>query len=107
MEATVRGNRFIASMQGIIGGSSFWLKCIGAALLAEALTVLISLLRAIGAALVWIPASVYLGRHGSPLVRLSLFGMNGFVLGPLITALFVAARCSFALENMSPEQQNT
>jgi predicted PurR-regulated permease PerM len=107
MKATVKGNRFIASMQGIIGGSSFWLKCIGAALLAGALTALMLLLRAIDAALVWIPASVYLGRQGSPLVRLSLFGMNGFVLGPLITALFVAARCSFALENMSPEQQNT
>jgi predicted PurR-regulated permease PerM len=86
MKATVKGNRFIASMLGIIGGSSFWLKCIGAALLAGALTALMLLLRAIDAALVWIPASVYLGRQGSPLVRLSLFGMNGFVLGQLITA---------------------
>jgi predicted PurR-regulated permease PerM len=107
MKATVKGNWLIASIQGIIGGSCFWLIGIGAALSWGALTALMSLLRAIGAALVWFPAAVYLGRQGSPPVRLSLFGMNGFVLGPLITALFVAARSSFALGNMSPEQQDT
>lgn len=35
-----------------------------------------------------------------------LFGMNCFVLRPLIAALFVAVWSSFALENTSPEQQD-
>lgn len=34
---------------------------------------------------------------------ISLFGMNGFVLGPLIAALFVAVWSLFARESMSIE----
>ncbi|UXS05506.1 hypothetical protein [Agrobacterium tumefaciens] len=55
-KATVKGNRLIASMEGIIGGSSFPLKRIGAAFLARALAALMSLLQVISAALVLIPA---------------------------------------------------
>ncbi len=135
-------------IQGSIGGITFWLIGIEAALLWGALMALLSLLPAIGAALVWFPAAVYLLATGSYLkavalmvvgalvigmvdnilrpqlvgkdLRLpdylilistiggiSLFGMNGFVLGPLIAALFVAVWSSFALQNTSPEQQDT
>lgn len=148
MKATVKGNVIIASIQGSIGGITFWLIGIEAALLWGALMALLSLLPAIGAALVWFPAAVYLLATGSYLkavalmvvgalvigmvdnilrpqlvgkdLRLpdylilistiggiSLFGMNGFVLGPLIAALFVAVWSSFALQNTSPEQQDT
>lgn len=105
---------------------------------------LLSLLPAIGAALVSFPAAVYLLATGiylkaialmvvgalvismvdnilrpqlvgkdlrlpdyliliSTIGGISLFGMNGFVLGPLIAALFVAVWSSFAPENTSPE----
>ena len=131
VKATVKGNVIIAVIQGTIGGVTFWLLGIEAALLWGVLMAVLSLLPAVGAFLVWFPAALYLllsGQYGKgavlmavgmliismidnllrpPLVGkgtrlpdyvilvstlggLSLFGMNGFVIGPLIAALFVA-----------------
>lgn len=131
IKATVKGNVTIAIIQGSIGGVTFWLLGMEAALLWAALMAILSLLPAIGAALVWTPAALYLFSSGAylkgaillavglgvismidnllrpPLVGkgiqlpdyvvlistlggLSVIGMNGFVLGPLIAALFVA-----------------
>ncbi|MCV0394296.1 MAG: AI-2E family transporter [Rhizobiaceae bacterium] len=131
VKATVKGNVIIAVVQGTIGGVTFWLLGIPAALLWGVCMAVLSLLPAIGAALVWIPVSAYLLLSGQylkgvvlivvgvfiislvdnflrpPLVGrgtrmpdyvvlvstlggLSLFGMNGFVIGPLIAALFIA-----------------
>jgi len=131
IKATVKGNVTIAIIQGSIGGVTFWLLGMEAALLWAALMAILSLLPAIGAALVWAPAALYLFTSGAylkgaillavglgvismidnllrpPLVGkgiqlpdyvvlistlggLSVIGMNGFVLGPLIAALFVA-----------------
>ena len=59
VRATVKGNIVIALMQGTIGGIAFWLLGIPGALLWGALMVLLSLLPAVGAAIVWVPAAVY------------------------------------------------
>lgn len=132
VRATVRGNIIIALIQGGIGGVAFWLLGIQGALLWGALMVLLSLLPAIGAALVWLPAAIYFLLSGdvtrgvilfvigagviglvdnllrpklvgaetklpdyvvlvSTLGGLSIFGINGFVIGPMIAALFVAS----------------
>jgi predicted PurR-regulated permease PerM len=131
VRATVKGNVIIATLQGTIGGMTFWLLGIPGALVWGAIMVFLSLLPVIGSALVWAPWAVYLILSGNwlsggilvavgvaviglvdnllrpPLVGsasrlpdyvvlvstlggLVLFGINGFVIGPLIAALFVA-----------------
>ena len=124
-------------IQGTIGGVAFWALGVEAALLWGVTMTFLSMLPAIGAALVWAPAAIWLVLTGSwlkaailvligifviglidnllrpPLVGkgtrlpdyvvlistvggISLFGINGFVIGPLIAALFIAAWSIFA-----------
>ncbi len=131
LKATVKGNFIIALIQGTLGGIAFWALGIDGALLWGVVMVVLSLLPAIGAALVWVPAAVYLLLAGqyirggillavgaliismidnflrpllvgneirvpdylvlvSTLGGLAVFGLNGFVVGPLIAAVFVA-----------------
>ena len=131
VKATVKGNVIIAVIQGTIGGVTFWLLGIEAALLWGVLMAVLSLLPAVGSFLVWGPAAAYLLLSGQylkgavlfavgaliislidnvlrpPLVGkearlpdyvvlvstlggIALLGINGFVIGPLIAALFVA-----------------
>lgn len=143
VRATVKGNIIIAAIQGAIGGATFWMLGIEAALLWGVLMAILSLLPAIGAGLVWVPAAGILLLSGSylkgaillavgtlvistvdNLLRptlvgkgtllpdyvilistvggLSLVGMNGFVIGPLIAALFVAVWSLFAESKARP-----
>ncbi|KPQ28220.1 MAG: putative permease [Marinobacter excellens HL-55] len=129
--ATVKGNLLIAIIQGALGGVIFWILGINGALLWGVVMAIFSLLPAVGAAIVWVPAAVYLAAVGDviPAVILSiygmviigladnvlrpilvgrdtkmpdylvllstlgglvLFGINGFVMGPLVAALFMA-----------------
>ncbi|WP_454685434.1 AI-2E family transporter [Ancylobacter moscoviensis] len=131
VKAAIQGSVIIAAIQGGIGGIAFWALGIEAALLWGVLMGAFSLLPAIGAALVWAPAAIYLLLSGAylkglillavgtliistidnllrpPLVGkgtrlpdyavlistiggISLIGMNGFVVGPLIAAMFIA-----------------
>src|SRR5690606_10729500 len=55
VKATVKGNVIIAVIQGGIGGVTFWLLGIEAALLWGVLMAVLSLLPAVGAFLVWAP----------------------------------------------------
>ena len=132
VRATVKGNIVIAVIQGTIGGVTFWLLGIKGALLWGTLMTFLSLLPAVGSALVWVPAAAYLILTGaawkgvvlvlvgvlviglidnllrpilvgrdtrlpdyvvlvSTLGGISIFGINGFVIGPLIAALFISA----------------
>lgn len=129
--ATVKGNLLIAIIQGALGGLIFWILGITGALLWGVVMAVVSLLPAVGAAIVWVPAAIYLAAVGDTvsaavltgygvvvigladnllrpifvgrdtkmpdyLVLLStlggivLFGINGFVMGPLVAALFMA-----------------
>ncbi len=131
IRATVKGNLLVAVVQGALGGLAFWFLDVGAALLWAVLMAVLSLLPAVGAALVWLPVAIYLLLSGSTwqgvalmawgalviglvdnLLRpmlvgkdtrlpdavvmittlggLAVFGLNGFVLGPAIAAMFVA-----------------
>jgi predicted PurR-regulated permease PerM len=132
VRATVKGNVVVALVQGTLGGLAFWVLDINGALLWGALMALLSLLPAVGAALVWGPVALYLLATGSiwpavglavwgvlviglidnvlrpilvgketrlpdylvliaTLGGLAVFGLNGFVLGPVIAALFIAS----------------
>jgi predicted PurR-regulated permease PerM len=132
VRATVKGNVIIAIIQGTIGGIAFLSLGIEAPLLWGVVMTFLSMLPAVGAALVWGPAAIWLFLTGAwlkgltmvligvlviglidnllrPLLvgkstrlpdyivlvstvgGISLFGINGFVIGPLIAALFMSA----------------
>ena len=131
IRATVKGNILVAVAQGALGGIAFWYLGIHGALLWAVLMAFLSLLPAVGAALVWVPVAVYLLVIGdiweavgliawgtlviglvdnvlrpvlvgkdikmpdwmvliSTLGGMALFGLNGFVIGPVIAALFMS-----------------
>jgi predicted PurR-regulated permease PerM len=132
VRATVKGNIAVAAVQGFLGGMIFLFLGIQGSLLWGVLMAFLSLLPAIGAALVWAPAAAYFLLTGdiwrgvilivfcvvvigmvdnvlrpilvgkdtkmpdwcvliSTLGGMALFGINGFVIGPLIAALFMAS----------------
>lgn len=137
VRATVKGNVVIAIVQGSLGGLALWFIGIGAPLLWGALMALLSLVPAVGAALVWVPIALYLLATGALVKALGLtawcvlvigvvdnvlrpvlvgketrlpdylvlvatlggltaFGVNGFVIGPTVAALFLASWSIFA-----------
>ncbi len=59
VRATVKGNIAVAAVQGFLGGVIFLILGIQGALLWGVLMAFLSLLPAIGAALVWAPAAAY------------------------------------------------
>ena len=131
VRATVKGNLVVAATQGALGGFIFWVLGIEGALLWGVIMAFLSLLPAVGSALIWAPVAVYFmvtGNYwdGSILILfgvlviglvdnvlrpllvgkdtkmpdyvvlistiggLATFGLNGFVIGPLLAALFMA-----------------
>jgi len=137
IRATVKGNIVVAMLQGALGGLIFWILGIHAPVLWGTLMAFLSLLPAVGAALVWIPVAIYFLATGaiwqgvvliafgvlviglvdnilrpvlvgkdtkmpdyvvlvSTIGGMSLFGLNGFVIGPVIAAMFMAAWGIFA-----------
>jgi predicted PurR-regulated permease PerM len=135
--ATVKGNIVVAAVQGALGGLAFWVLGVHAPVLWGVLMALLSLLPAIGAAIVWLPVAIYLLAAGqtwqgvaliafgaiviglvdnvlrpilvgkdtrmpdyivliSTLGGIALFGVNGFIVGPVIAAMFMAAWDIFA-----------
>ncbi|MDM0076971.1 AI-2E family transporter [Variovorax sp. J2P1-59] len=137
IRATIKGNIAVAAAQGIIGGIAFSFLGVQGALLWGVLMGFLSLLPAVGAALIWAPVAIYflaVGDIGKSLTLIfigvfviglvdnilrpllvgkdtqmpdyivlmstiggiALFGINGFVIGPVIAALFMAAWDLFA-----------
>jgi predicted PurR-regulated permease PerM len=132
VRATVKGNIVIAVIQGTLGGIALWFLDVRGALLWGVLMAVLSLLPAIGAAIVWLPVALFLLATGelvqgfgliaygvlviglvdnllrpvlvgndikmpdylvlvSTIGGISVFGINGFVIGPMIAAMFLAA----------------
>jgi predicted PurR-regulated permease PerM len=131
IRATVKGNVVVAMLQGALGGLIFWAMGIHAPVLWGTLMAFLSLLPAVGAALVWGPVAIYflatgalfqglgLAAYGvlviglvdnvlrpllvgkdtkmpdyvvlvSTIGGMAIFGLNGFVIGPVIAAMFMA-----------------
>ncbi|MDR7295368.1 putative PurR-regulated permease PerM [Pelomonas aquatica] len=131
IRATVKGNILVAAAQGALGGLAFWFFGIQGALLWAVLMGFLSLLPAIGAALIWLPVALYFLVTGaiwqgvtlilygvlviglvdnvlrpilvgkdtqmpdylvliSTIGGMAIFGINGFVIGPVIAAMFMA-----------------
>jgi predicted PurR-regulated permease PerM len=128
--ATLRGSLLIGVIQGGIAGLAFWVAGVPGPAFWGTVMVVLSIIPAVGAALIWIPAVVYLfmvgeavagvglliwcavvvstvdnflrprligrdARMSDLLILLStlggiiLFGAVGFIVGPIVAALFV------------------
>lgn len=137
IRATVRGNIVVSLIQGALGGIILWMLGVHAPVLWGAVMAVLSLLPAVGAALVWAPVAIYFLATGaivkgvvliafgvlviglvdnvlrpilvgkdtrlpdyvvlvSTLGGMALFGLNGFVIGPLVAAMFMATWDIFA-----------
>ena len=127
----IKGTFVIGIIQGAIGGILFWIAGIKGAVLWAVLMTLLSVVPAVGPALVWFPAGILLLLTGSmwqgililvgggliislidnilrprlvgrdtqmpdtfilisTLGGLSIFGITGFVIGPIIAGFFIA-----------------
>lgn len=140
--ATIKGNLVVAVIQGALGGLAFWFLGVSGALLWAVLMAFLSLVPAVGSALVWLPVALYFLVVGSlwqgialatygvlviglvdnvlrPLLvgrdtrlpdyvvmittlgGLTVFGINGFIIGPMIAALFIAVWRIYAIKSSS------
>lgn len=131
VRSTVKGNVVVAAIQGALGGIALAVLGVPGAVLWAVVMAILSLLPAVGAALVWGPIALYLFAVGevgkaigliawgvfviglidnllrpilvgketrmpdyvvlvSTIGGMSLFGANGFVIGPVIAAMFIA-----------------
>ena len=135
--ATLKGTLIVAAVQGTLGGLFFWMLGIEGAVFWGVVMTLLSLLPAIGTALVWAPAALILFFTGHPIKALilviagtvviglvdnllrpilvgrdakmpdylvllatiggiTLFGLSGFIIGPVLAALFLTTWNIFA-----------
>ena len=129
--ATVKGTVVVAVVQGVLGGLAFHFTGIEGNLLWGALIGFLSLIPAVGSAIIWVPVAAYFFFSGmlwkgfflvgffvvviglvdnilrpllvgkdtrmpdyliliSTLGGMEIYGINGFVIGPLIAAMFIA-----------------
>jgi Predicted permease len=132
VRATVKGNIVVALVQGALGSLAFWVVGLTGAVLWGTVMALLSLLPAVGAAMVWGPVALYFLFTGSivkgvglvlwgtlviglvdnflrpvlvgrdtrmpdyliliaTLGGIVIFGLNGFVIGPVIAAVFLVS----------------
>ena len=81
VRATVKGNLLVAVIQGLLGGLAFWVLGITGALLWAVLMAFLSLLPAVGAAIVWVPVAAYYLLAGDWWQGLSLVAWGVLVIG--------------------------
>jgi len=81
VRATVKGTFIIGAVQGLIGGVTFALLGIDGAVLWGVLMALLSLLPAVGAALVWVPAAIMLFTQGDYVSGGVLVAVGVLVIG--------------------------
>ena len=132
----------MAALQGVLGGIIFWFLGVPAAVLWGLVMAFLSLLPAVGSALIWLPVALYLLATGavwqglvliaygalviglvdnllrpfligmdtklpdyvvliSTLGGIAIFGLNGFAIGPVIAAMFVATWDIFSTQGQA------
>jgi predicted PurR-regulated permease PerM len=87
IRATVKGSLLVAIAQGALGGLIFWLLGIQAALLWAVVMTFVSLIPALGAALVWAPVALYLLATGSIWQGIVLIVFGVLVIGMIDNVL--------------------
>ncbi len=79
--ATVKGNLLVALVQGMLGGLIFWILGLPAALLWGVVMTVLSLIPAVGAGLVWLPAAIYLYAVGDSISATVLIAYGVLIIG--------------------------
>lgn len=79
--ATVKGNLFVAMVQGTLGGLIFWVLDLPGPLLWGVVMTVLSLIPAVGAGIVWLPAALYLYAVGDWVSATVLIGFGVLVIG--------------------------
>jgi predicted PurR-regulated permease PerM len=79
--ATIKGTLVVGIVQGTIGGITFWMLGLAAPVLWGVVMALLSILPAIGPAVVWIPAAVILFASGRIVAGIALVLIGTFVIG--------------------------
>ena len=79
--ATIKGTLVVGVVQGTIGGVTFALLGIGGALVWGVAMTLLSILPAVGPALVWVPAAIYLFVNGEIVAGIVLVLVGVLVIG--------------------------
>lgn len=79
--ATIKGTLVVGIAQGAIGGIAFALLGIGAPVLWGVVMALLSILPAVGAALVWLPAAIFLLVTGHIVAGIALILIGVFAIG--------------------------
>jgi predicted PurR-regulated permease PerM len=143
--ATIKGTGIVGIVQGALGGVTFALLGFDGAVFWGVVMTVLSILPAVGASLVWIPAAIWLFTTGavvkgiilvvvgvvaigmvdnvlrpilvgrdtkmpdylimlSTLGGLTALGISGFVIGPIVAALFLAAWDMFAEDFSAPAE---
>jgi predicted PurR-regulated permease PerM len=87
IRATVKGSLLVAAIQGTLGGLAFWFLGLGEALLWGVLTGFLSLLPAMGSALVWLPVALYYLVTGAVWQGLGLMAFGALVIGSVDNVL--------------------
>ncbi|MEM0962039.1 MAG: AI-2E family transporter [Bacteroidota bacterium] len=85
--ATVKGTFVIAAIQGTIGGVGFAVLGLGSPVLWGVMMAVFSLLPAVGGAIVWVPAALYLLASGAWVKALILAGIGVGLMGTVDNAL--------------------
>ncbi|HET6569495.1 MAG TPA: AI-2E family transporter [Rhodothermales bacterium] len=142
--ATLKGTLVVAVLQGGLGGIIFWILGITAPVLWGVVMTFMSLLPAVGSAIVWVPVAIVLFATGhvikgvllilfgtfiiglvdnilrpilvghdtkmpdylvllATLGGLTVFGLSGFIIGPVIAALFLVLWDMFQEQYSVPE----
>lgn len=81
--ATVKGTLVIGAMQGALAGIGFWFAGIDGAAFWGTLMAILSIVPGIGAALIWVPAVVYLFITGQTLTATLLLAWCAAVVGTI------------------------
>src|SRR5262245_23576164 len=79
--ATIKGTLVVGIVQGTIGGIAFAFLGINAAVLWGTVMALLSILPAVGTALVWLPAAIFLLLNGQIVAGIALILIGVFVIG--------------------------
>ena len=86
--AVVYGTLLVALVQGVLGGLMFWFLGLPAPLLWGAVMAVLAILPILGAAIVWIPAAVFLALEGNWEKAIMLTAWGGIVVALIDNLLY-------------------
>src|SRR5262245_53732672 len=95
--ASVGAGLVVAIVQGVIGGVAFWLIGIGAPAFWGVLTAFCSLIPVVGAALVWVPAAIFLllsGEVGRGVILMVVGALGISMVDNILRPLILSGRTS-------------